>query len=238
MKVAVAIIAAVAVLALLGESRRDDAPAFAPGTSKGAWLAATGTAPLDGPSALVLLERLKALGADSIALGPDVLQPRLDAPELEWGRDDDALRFVLRAAREYGFKTFVMPRVESPDFFKPPYPWRGTMTFERPDVRAAWYDAYRRMIRHYGRLCAEEGVATFGIGLEYRKPRRRRPEGMAQDRRGGARGLPGDAHVLRQLGRLRPHRVVGRRSTSWESAPTSKSSKTRFPTGSTSTRRR
>ena len=170
MKSAAAVILLGAALVLLGELRGVSAPKpFAPHQSKGAWLAASGTAPLDGPSALVLIERIKQLGADGIALGPDVLQPHLDAPELEWGRDDDALRFVLRAARTFGLKTFVMPRVESPDFFKPPYPWRGTMTFERPEVRAAWYENYRRMIVHYGRLCAEEGVTTFGIGLEYRK---------------------------------------------------------------------
>jgi len=144
-------------------------PGFLPTQAKGAWLAASGGTPLEGAAAITALLRLKSLGVDTVALGPDVMQPRLDAPELTWGTHDESLRFVLRAARELGLKTFVMPRVESPDFFKPPFPWRGKMTFTDPKVREAWYANYRSMIAHYGQLCREESVSVLGIGLEYRQ---------------------------------------------------------------------
>ncbi len=144
-------------------------PAFSPNQAKGAWLAASGGTPLDGAAAVTALIRLKELGANTVALGPDVIQPRLDAPELEWGSHDASLRFVLRAARELGLRTFVMPRVESPDFFKPPFPWRGKMSFKDSKVRDAWYVNYRSMITHYGQLCREESASILGIGLEYRE---------------------------------------------------------------------
>lgn len=148
---------------------------------RGAWLAPAGTAALDGPAGVAALKRLKALGATHVAFGPDVDMPDFRKPALRFGAHDAALRTSLRAARAEGLATFLLPRIESPAFFAPTTrpdenpPWRGNLEMPDPVAWGAFFAEYRRMIAHYGALAREEGVAWFGIGLEYRLSAQKHP---------------------------------------------------------------
>jgi hypothetical protein len=132
------------------------------------WFAPHGSVALDDAAALPPLRRLVALGADTVAIGHDVVMPRLAVPELEWGQpaEDARLRRVLRRIGRLGMRRFLLPRIESPEFFAPPYPFRADIRF--PDA-ARWerfHAALERMVVHYARLAQAEGVELLGLGLE------------------------------------------------------------------------
>jgi hypothetical protein len=91
-------------------------------------------------------------------------QPRAGSPAPARGEKtptDDALRSVLRAARQRGLATLLMPIVliEEPG----PGEWRGRLTPADPE---AWLDAYSRLILAYARLAEEERVSVFCVGSE------------------------------------------------------------------------
>lgn len=136
-------------------------------TTRGAWLAPRSTAGLDSESARDVLAEMRSLGVTHVAIGHDVTMPTIAAPELTWGAGDDGLRIVLRAIRAAGMHAFLLPRIESPDFFEPPYPFRADIEFG--DDVATWerfHACVERMLLHYAALAAEERVAVFGVGLE------------------------------------------------------------------------
>ena len=154
--------------------------AFSPGQIKGAWLAEAGSAAIDSPRGPAELVRLKTLGATHVAFGPEVLMPDFQRPALRFGEQDAALRNAIRAARRAGLEVFLLPRIESPAFFVAPEkgknpPWRGNLAMSSPADWSEFFSEYRRMIAHYGALARAEGVAWFGIGLEYRETARKHP---------------------------------------------------------------
>lgn len=143
---------------------------------RGAWLAPRSGHPLDAPEASRILGEMRGLGVLQVAVGHDVQMPKLTEPRLVWGEGDAGLRGFLRRAREVGLTTFLLPRIESPDFFRPPYPFRGDIRF---DTRKDWdrfHDQVEHMLLHYGRLAQEEGVALLGLGLELKHSVREHPQ--------------------------------------------------------------
>lgn len=143
---------------------------------RGAWLKPREGFPLDSEHGDAALRRMRGYGVTHVAVGQDVYLPRMAEPRLEWGRDDAALRGVLRRIRAAGLKAFLLPRIESPDFFRPPYPFRADIAF--PD--AATWERFHQQVEgyclHYGRLAQVEGVAILGLGLELKQSAKTHPD--------------------------------------------------------------
>lgn len=74
---------------------------------------------------------------------------------------DEALRRVLRQARQRGLKTVLMPIVLLEE--SKPGEWRGKL---RPPDARAWLEAYRALLVAYAKLAQEEKVAIFCVGSE------------------------------------------------------------------------
>lgn len=118
---------------------------------------------------------MRGRGVRQVAVGHDVRMPSLREPRLVWGEGDAALRGFLRRARQEGLETFLLPRIESPDFFRPPYPFRGDIRFATAEGWERFHDQMEQMILHYARLAQEEAVALLGLGLELKHSSRGHP---------------------------------------------------------------
>ena len=147
---------------------RDRTPRLLPGQIRGAWLAASGDATLESPAGLAALRSLRELGADTIAVFPDVLMPDITKPGFTYGERDAELRAFMRAAKASGLGVFLLPRIESPVFFAPPHPWRADIKMADAADWPQFHADFTKLVRHYGALAKEEGATVFGIGLEYR----------------------------------------------------------------------
>lgn len=154
----------------------DKTPKLSRDQIRGAWLEGSGTIALDSPGGVAAMRRLKALGVEMLATFPEVTMPDISKPGFTYGSRDGALRAFLRAAKAEGMKTFVLPRIESPAFFKPPFPWRADIVMADPADWPRFHEDFAKLARHYGALAREEGAAIFGIGLEYRAAVREHPD--------------------------------------------------------------
>ena len=147
---------------------------------RGAWLASRVGHPLDSEAGSTILRQMHALGIRQVAVGHDVNMPKIRQTQLTWGEGDAALRGVLRRATREGLATFLLPRIESPDFFRPPFPFRGDIQFATAAQWDRFHDGMERMILHYARLAQEEGVALLGLGLELKHSVRGHPQRWRQ----------------------------------------------------------
>lgn len=136
---------------------------------RGAWLHPREGHPLDSSDADRALARMKAIGVTHVAIGWEVQMPVLAEPKLEFGKDDAALRSVLKRVHAAGLQCFLLPRIESPDFFKPPYPFRADIDFPTADGWERFHKEIERMTLHYGALAQEEKVAIYGLSLELKR---------------------------------------------------------------------
>ena len=136
---------------------------------RGAWLAPRQGFPLDSDRAQRSLDEMKSLGVTHVAIGLEVSMPEMAEPDLVWGNGDPELRAVLARIERAGLEALLMPRIESPDFFKPPYPFRADISFAEQADWDAFHAGMGRMLHHYAVLAQEEGVAVFGIGLELKQ---------------------------------------------------------------------
>lgn len=142
---------------------------------RGGWLASREGYALDSRHGSEALAEMSALGANAVAIGHPVQMPRLAEPKLVYGSDDAALRGALRRTRQAGMTAFLLPRIESPDFFKPPFPFRADIQFSSSEDWASFHRQVESMVLHYAALAAEEKVAVFGLGLELKHSVRRFP---------------------------------------------------------------
>jgi len=147
---------------------------------RGAWLAPRSGHPLDTEEGSKVLRDMRALGVRQVAVGHDVQMPKFQEPRLVWGEGDTALRGFLRRCKQEGLETFLLPRIESPDFFRPPYPFRGDIRFATAVEWDSFHNHMERMILHYARLSEEEGVALLGLGLELKHSVRGHPQRWRQ----------------------------------------------------------
>jgi hypothetical protein len=154
---------------LLGLAACGDEPDFR-GRVRGGWLAAEyGVHDLAAPESHAALERMRALGIDWLAVGPEVHLADHTRPEIHLGEDDTELRRLIRRARVAGFRIFLLPRLEAPSFFSKPFPWRGDIAMPSAGDWETFHRNYEAMILHYARLAQQEGVDLLAIGLEYRQ---------------------------------------------------------------------
>jgi hypothetical protein len=147
------------------------------GKVRGGWLARWGEEPWTGAGTQAELARLRALGVEWIAYAPDVQMADITRPAIEIPDDAAACREILRFLKEAGFKVFLMPRIESPDFFRAQAPtWRGDIAMRDADDWTKFHDELEAMTLHYARIAQEESVDLFGLGLEYRHSAANFPE--------------------------------------------------------------
>jgi hypothetical protein len=143
---------------------------------RGAWLAPRSDHPLDSEEGTRILRQMRDLGIRQVAVGHDVNMPKVTEAHLTWGKEDAALRGFLRRARQVGLATFLLPRIESPDFFQPPFPFRGDIRFATAAEWDRFHNDMERMILHYAQLAQDEGVALLGLGLELKHSVRGHPQ--------------------------------------------------------------
>ena len=154
----------------LGGCAETYTPGQLPGTMiRGAWVAKNDTEPVLGTPTTSTTQKMKAVGIRWVAIGPEVTMLDVTKPVMTFGEDDEDYRKYIRHARKQGMDVFLMPRIESPSFFKPPFPFRADIAMKTEKDRDTFYANYLKMLLHYGKMAQEEGVAMFGIGLEYRK---------------------------------------------------------------------
>jgi hypothetical protein len=104
------------------------------------------------------------LEASHVSIVFHLYQAHADSPAPARGDQtptDAALRRVLRAARQHGLATVLMPIVliEEPR----PTEWRGKLA---PPDADAWITAYRSLLLEYAKLAEEERVAILCVGSE------------------------------------------------------------------------
>lgn len=106
------------------------------------------------------------VGLNHVALGVDVHMPDLAVPELKLGSVDDGIRRTIRTIRDAGSLAVLVPRIESPAFFKPPYPFRADIAFGTQGEWDRFFASLEKVLVHYAQLCESEGVSGLGLGLE------------------------------------------------------------------------
>lgn len=134
---------------------------------RGAWFAKNDAKAILGDHAKESLMELKRLGVTWLALGPEVHMEDINRPALSYGKDDEDYRTFIRYCRSIGLSVVLLPRIESPSFFEPPFPFRADLQMLTSDHWETFHNNYEKMLVHYAKLAEEEGVGLFLMGLEY-----------------------------------------------------------------------
>lgn len=145
-------------------------------TIVGGWLAEHGGRSLLSKEAGAAMTRMRDIGVRWIAAGPEAWMPAIDKPQIDFGKDEKELRTYLRNAKSKGFEVMLLPRIESPAFFRPPYPFRADIAMKTQADWDKFYANYTKMMVYYAKIAEEEGVGILVLGLEYRKSVKRDPE--------------------------------------------------------------
>ncbi len=123
------------------------------------------------------LDRLRALGADSVSLMPFASQRDPQTPQLRFlngspgSETDVGLIHAARRAHEHGFTVLWKPHIwVSHDS------WPGEIEMTSEDDWKAWWRAYRRYTLHHAVLARYCGSELFSIGVELGKTVHREAE--------------------------------------------------------------
>ncbi len=143
---------------------------------KGAWIAEYGAAGYRSAEASRQLRRLRALGARWIAWAPHANMPDIDRPAIEYGIEGGECAETIRFIRGHGLHVFLFPRIESPAFFRPPYPFRADIAMTTPGDWETFHRNLEAMAVHYARIAEAEGARMYSLGLEYRASTSRFPD--------------------------------------------------------------
>jgi len=111
-----------------------------------------------------IAEIASRLLASHVSIAFHLTQRLVDSPAPLKGSEtpsDEALRKILRGAREHGLQTLLMPIVliEEPKKSE----WRGKLA---PKSQDAWLDGYLELLLSYAKLAQEEKVSIFCVGSE------------------------------------------------------------------------
>lgn len=131
---------------------------------RGVNLVRTPQAPLGGEACGRSLARLKALGADSLALVYFFWQERPDSAAVGLGSDYtlEELRAGIRQARALGFRVLLKPHVWVPGT------WAGAIAPAGEADWQSWFAGYGAGLETLAALAAEEGAEAFALGTELR----------------------------------------------------------------------
>lgn len=119
------------------------------------------------PGADGSLRRLRATGADWVAICFSGHMTRLDSSPIKWGTadstmaTDDEIRQAVAAARRHGFKVLLKPMVDIRTG-----EWRGQIEFSNPQDWDRWWQDYQQFMLHYAALAAETHCDILALGCE------------------------------------------------------------------------
>lgn len=111
--------------------------------------------------ALQELERIRALGANAVAVVPYAFTRAPAEPTLFTATDesDDRVTRTLDAAHQHGLATLLKPQLWGSGF-------TGDLTFARETDFERWFERYRRWLLHMARLAQLHRVEVLVIGTE------------------------------------------------------------------------
>ena len=114
------------------------------------------------------LARIKALGANWVALNDFAYMPAVDSPVVVDGRDGSLteadLRRTVRDARAAGLKVMLKPHLWSRDFNRGK--WAADVAMMTDADWAAWFESYGAYVLGQAAIAAEEGADALCVGVE------------------------------------------------------------------------
>jgi hypothetical protein len=114
-----------------------------------------------------LLDRLKGLNANSVALVYSVFQDgpngSIVSSDSAKAPSDDALRLFIRAAHQRGMAVTLRPTLDEANLNSQNI-WRGQIT---PSDVDEWFSTYGDLMVRYATLAQSEGVAAVSVGVEF-----------------------------------------------------------------------
>ncbi|TNE45091.1 MAG: hypothetical protein EP343_27875 [Deltaproteobacteria bacterium] len=134
---------------------------------RGGWLAKNDVGEILSQPTRSAVEKMTGLGIQWVALGPEVMMPDIFRPEMSYGKEVDSYRTFVRWAKQQNMRILLLPRIESPSFFKPPFPFRADIQMLTTDHTDKFFANYEAMLLFWAKFCEEEKVEMFGLGLEY-----------------------------------------------------------------------
>lgn len=87
-----------------------------------------------------------------------------------WGEKPEGARETIKVAKEAGLKVMLKPQVYVPGS------WTGGIDFANDEAWKTWEANYEKYIMTFAKIAAEEHVALFCIGTEFKVSSRYRPE--------------------------------------------------------------
>lgn len=150
------------------------APADAVSDMRGANFLQSARIPWASEAGTASLARLRATGANWVALVPFFAQSNPAACDIALAPhyDLEALRALIRSARNLGFRVALKPQMLVPGG------WAGEIGPRDEAGWACWFDAYARAMQAMARLAREEGVDMLVAGTELKRAETR-PEWRA-----------------------------------------------------------
>ncbi len=107
------------------------------------------------------LQRIQAMGADSVAIVPYAFTRAPDETTIFFNTDESDARVIrsIRQAQQLGLRVTLKPQLWGRGF-------TGHIEFRDPAPFELWFADYRRWLLHYARLAQLEGVDLLVIGTE------------------------------------------------------------------------
>ena len=87
-----------------------------------------------------------------------------------WGEKPDGARTTIKTAKAAGLKVMLKPQVYVPGS------WTGAIIFDTEQEWKAWESNYENYIMTFAKIAAEESVALFCIGTEFKVSSINRPQ--------------------------------------------------------------
>ena len=144
---------------------------------RGGWFAAWGEEPLTGPTARAELETMRRMGFEWLAYSPEIEMPDVTKPEFRDGTPIAEVEAVVRFYRTMGFRVFVLPRIESPDFYRAKNPtWRGDLKMTDDRSWDLFHERLGDEVVRYATAADGAGAELYALGLEYRQAVVAKPE--------------------------------------------------------------
>jgi len=107
------------------------------------------------------LQRIKTLGASSVAIVPYAFTRAPDETTIFFNTDESDARVIrsIRQAQQLGLRVTLKPQLWGRGF-------TGHIAFRDPAPFELWFAEYRRWLLHYARVAELEGVDLLVIGTE------------------------------------------------------------------------
>jgi len=131
-------------------------------TTHGVNLVQSQNARLGSAAARASLERVRDLGANTVAIAPFLYQEKPTDPRVIVGDavSDAELVAGIRAARALGLRVWLKPHIWIPGH------WAGEVRMDNARAWQQWFATYSPLVLHYAALAQREGVERFSVGVE------------------------------------------------------------------------